>query len=216
MSSTVGAEPMWIELARLVPHPSNPNVLAPEYQEKLARHIAETGLYPYLIVRPLPDGTYQLLDGHWRAEVLRQLGELGAWCQIWPVDDEQALVLLATLNRLAGDDVEGRRTALIAELAAYRPLEELARLLPETQAQLEASVAAASVDIETLLRSLTARVEEEINAGPRVLSFAVPVDAVAAVEAAVEAAMAGLAGRNRRGRALVEIAAAFLAERTER
>jgi hypothetical protein len=74
---------------------------------------------------------YQLLNGHHRAEALRQLGHTHARCDVWLVDDNEARVLLATLNRLEGRDDPTARAKLVARLAAGRSAEEIARLLPE-------------------------------------------------------------------------------------
>ena len=78
-----------------------------------------------------PQCRYQILNGHHRAEVLRQLGHSHARCDVWEVDDQEALVLLATLNRLEGRDHPAARARLVAHLAAARPAGDLARLLPE-------------------------------------------------------------------------------------
>jgi hypothetical protein len=78
-----------------------------------------------------PHCLYQLLNGHHRAEVLRQLGHTHARCDVWVVSDEDALLLLATLNRLEGRDDPAARARLVAKLAGDRSPEDLARLLPE-------------------------------------------------------------------------------------
>jgi ParB-like chromosome segregation protein Spo0J len=78
-----------------------------------------------------PHCLYQILNGHHRAEVLRQLGHTHARCDVWVVSDEDALVLLATLNRLEGRDDPAARAHLVAKLAGDRSPEDLARLLPE-------------------------------------------------------------------------------------
>jgi len=78
-----------------------------------------------------PHCRYQILNGHHRAEVLRQLGHTHARCDVWVVSDEDALLLLATLNRLEGRDDPAARAKLLAKLAGDRSPEDLARLLPE-------------------------------------------------------------------------------------
>jgi len=54
-------------------------------------------------------------------------------CVVWEVDDAEALTLLATLNRLQGQDDPKKRAKLLARLEAVRAVDvsELARLLPE-------------------------------------------------------------------------------------
>jgi len=126
---------MHISLSKLRDHPRNSNVMRPELLNKLKAHIRATGRYPPLIVRPHPEqpGEWQLLDGHHRRHALAELGYAEAACVPWDVGDDEALVLLATLNRLQGADDPRKRSALLAELK--RRLGDtptaLGRLLPD-------------------------------------------------------------------------------------
>jgi ParB-like chromosome segregation protein Spo0J len=129
-----------VELDRLRAHPANSNVMSEALLKKLAGHIERTGRYPPLIVRPAPGEprARQVLDGHHRWRALERLGHRSAMCMLWDVDDEQALVLLATLNRLEGADDPHRRSRLLGELVDRygRSAAELARLVPETAQRL--------------------------------------------------------------------------------
>src|SRR5438093_6217138 len=93
--------PRMVSLDDLQPHPFNSNVMPADLREKLKAHIKGTGRYPSVVVRPHPkgQGKYEILDGHHRAEVLRELGHTEARCDVWEVDDHEAKLLLATLNR---------------------------------------------------------------------------------------------------------------------
>ncbi len=144
----------------------NSNVMTEEGMKKLQRHIERTGRYEPLVVRPLKEEThtlaptsselqsvapgeaggaarYQVLNGHHRLEVLRRLGRTTARCEVWEVDEREALLLLATLNRLEGRDDPMRRAALVAELAgtAGEDVAALAKFLPEDRAALERALA---------------------------------------------------------------------------
>ncbi len=70
--------------------------------------------------------------------MLRRLGHTHADCVVWDVDDAQALLLLATLNRLEGDDDPRKRAAIVAELGSLACFDAsaLAQLLPEDAAGL--------------------------------------------------------------------------------
>ena len=74
---------------------------------------------------------YQLLNGHHRAQALRELGHTHARCDVWEVDDAEARLLLATLNRLEGRDDPALRARLVSNLAGDVPASDLAALLPE-------------------------------------------------------------------------------------
>ena len=201
----------WVRLGALHAHPLNANVMSEERLEKLARNIERERRYPPLVVRPHPQltGEYQLLDGHQRWEVLRRLGHESALCFVWPCDDQTALLLLATLNRLEGEDAPSKRAELLAELTSLLPPEELALLLPEDASQIEDTLSLFALDGDALLAELT-RATERQEGSPRLLSFAVTPEDEADVEAAVERAARQLKGANRRGRALGIIARHYL------
>ncbi len=135
-----------IKLDKLKPHPANSNVMPEHLVTKLANHIKRTGQYPPLIVRPLDQsntansphtGDYQIIDGHHRAIALKQAKKDSAHCVVWQADDREALVLLATLNRLQGQDDPRKRANLLGSLADQHNLASLADLLPERIDQLK-------------------------------------------------------------------------------
>ena len=72
--------PRMISLGDLHPHPLNANVMPDDLREKLKVHISRTGRYPFIVVRPHPEGgdQFQILDGHHRVDVLRELGHAEA------------------------------------------------------------------------------------------------------------------------------------------
>ncbi len=177
-----------------------------ERLEKLTRNIEREGRYPPIIVRPHPNRRryFQILDGHQRTEVLRRLGHDQALCFPWPCDDETALLLLATLNRLEGEDVPGKRAELLAELNRLMPMETLATLLPEDARAIDDALNLAKLDSEALLADLT-RAATADGDGLRAIAFAVSRDDEATIEAAVGRVASSLTGPNRRGRALALI-----------
>jgi len=136
---------MLLDLDHLHAHPGNANRMKAPLRRKLADHIAGSGRYPPLIVRPHPAITdhYQILDGHHRAEILRDLKHERAACEVWPADDGQAALLLVTLNRLHGQDDPLKRGELLESLRASMGLAELRRLVPEDPKKLGALLDAA-------------------------------------------------------------------------
>ncbi len=210
-------EPRNIPLESLVPHPLNANVMAPDLSEKLRAHIKRTGRYPQVICRPHPDqpGTYQVLDGHHRVAVLRELGHTEARCDVWAVDDHEAKLLLATLNRLEGQDIPIRRAQLVHELLGEMNLDDLAGLLPETDRQLEELHALLEFPADEIAALLAEEAEEQEKVLPRVMSFVVTPDQERVIEQAVELVSDGTAGRDRRARGLVNLASMYLEGRDE-
>ena len=206
-----------VPLGQLIPHPSNANVMAPDLQAKLMAHIKRTGRYPHLIVRPHPEDAekYQVLDGHHRLVVLRELGHPEARCDVWQVDDREANLLLATLNRLEGQDQPIRRAQLIHELLGEMSLDDLAGLLPETDRQIEDLHALLEFPAEEIAALLDQEAEEEEKVLPRVISFVVTVDQEQLIEQAVELASDGTPGRDRKARGLTNLAKQFMEGRRD-
>ena len=215
VSARVG--PKMVPLDDLRPHPLNSNVMPEDLRAKLAAHIRRTGRYPFLVVRPHPDepGKYQVLGGHHRVEVLRELGFTEARCDVWEVDDREAKLLLATLNRLQGQDLPIRRAELIHELLGEMSAGDLAGLLPETDKQIEELHALLEFPAEEIAALLDAEAEEAEKVLPRVMSFVVSPEQEQVIEQAVELASDGTPGRDRKAKGLTNLARRFLAERSD-
>lgn len=134
-----------LRITDLRPHPLNPNKMPPDHQVKLEDHIRRTENYPPLIVRlhPTEKSKYQIIDGQHRAEALSALGYKLAQCAIWEVDDTETKMLLATLNRLEGQDDPYLRGTLLSDLAQQFEVSQLAEQLPLDAAAIRKYIAAA-------------------------------------------------------------------------
>ncbi len=145
------AESVGFEMAavdKLIAHPLNANVMPTELLKKLKGHIGRSGRYPALVVRSLGNSKdcdsqadkLQILDGHHRLAVLTELGYKQVRVDNWGnLSDGQAQLLVATLNRLEGQDDGDRRAELLGQLQQSLDLSatELAEILPETQEDIE-------------------------------------------------------------------------------
>ncbi|MCK4414414.1 MAG: ParB-like nuclease domain-containing protein [Candidatus Eisenbacteria sp.] len=204
--------PRMIPLGDLEAHPLNANIMPADLREKLQAHIRRTGRYPHLIVRPHPEaaGKYQVLDGHHRLDILKELGHSEARCDVWEVDDREARLLLATLNRLEGSDLPIRRAQLIHELLGEMSADDLGGLLPETDRQLEELHSLLEFPADEVAALLEEQAEEEERVLPRVMSFVVSGEQEKVIEQAVEMASDGKPGRDRRARGLLNLAHHFM------
>ncbi|MHC4748558.1 MAG: ParB/RepB/Spo0J family partition protein [Planctomycetota bacterium] len=128
-----------IAIEKLVAHPDNPNRMSSRNYAKLVRNIERTGRYEPLVVRPCPEraGFFQIINGHHRRQALQELGYKTADAIVWDIDNRDADILLATINRLGGSDVLDKKLALLRRLNYRTPARELAKLLPQTAKQIE-------------------------------------------------------------------------------
>jgi ParB family chromosome partitioning protein len=208
----VRVQPRMVSLGDLLPSPLNSNVMPADLRAKLKAHIKRSGRYPFVVVRPHPDlsGKYQILDGHHRVEVLRELGHVEARCDVWEVNDREARLLLATLNRLQGKDVPVRRAQLIHDLLGEMSLEDLSGLLPEDDRQIQELHTLLEFPAEELADSLDKQAKEDEKSLPRVMTFVVTPEQEEFIERAVEMASDGKHGRDRKARGLFNLAHQFL------
>jgi len=150
-----------IALDKLVAHPDNPNRMSKTSFAKLVRNIERTGRYEPLVVRPCPSASlktepqknshsssssnpdddriscFQIINGHHRWQALRELGYKTADAIVWDVDDQDADILLATLNRLGGSDILEKKLALLKRLNQRMEVGKLAKLLPLRAGQIK-------------------------------------------------------------------------------
>jgi ParB/RepB/Spo0J family partition protein len=128
-----------ISLERLLPHPDNPNRMSKVNLAKLIRNIQHTGRYEPLVVRPHPQraGYFQIINGHHRHQALLKIGYKTADAVAWDINDAEADILLATLNRLTGSDVLEKKLTLLKKLTDQMQPTQLAKLLPQSASQLE-------------------------------------------------------------------------------
>jgi hypothetical protein len=150
-----------VAIDKLIAHPDNPNRMSKTNFAKLVRNINRTGRYEPLLVRPAhaaptdrtpPGGitrgvsrnrngtvgaAFQIINGHHRWQVLKELGYKTADVIVWDIDDGQTDILLATLNRLGGSDVLEKKLALLKRLNIRMEAATLARILPQTTKQIK-------------------------------------------------------------------------------
>jgi len=194
-----------IPIEKLVAHPDNPNRMSKGNFAKLVRNIGRTGRYEPLVVRPCSrrGGFFQIINGHSRWRALGELGYETAEAVVWKLDDHEACVLLATINRLGGSDVLDRKLAVLGRLERQMHSSEMTKLLPLSRTQIERLT---EMGAQGLSRIKPARVE---FAAP--LVFFVNNKQKKTIENALS-----LAGRRAGGRTRAARNAAALAEIAER
>lgn len=82
----------------LRPHPKNWRTHPQSQQNALRGILAEVGFVDALMVREIPDGSLQIVDGHLRAETTP---DVEVPCLVVDLNDEEAAKVLATFDPLA-------------------------------------------------------------------------------------------------------------------
>lgn len=205
-----------IKIDLLIPHPENCNYMDAETREKLKRHIMRTGNYEPLTVRQHPDesGKFQVINGHHRLKVLKELGYDEVSCTVWDINNDQTRLYLATLNRLAGKDIPERRVLMLEKLLGSFEVPELSELLPDSRKQIEEISKMAEMDIEKLKPfDHPAGIKMDI---PVMLSFMMTEPEAAIVNEALDVVISN-EGDMRQSKALLSLASFYLQhDRTNR
>ncbi len=128
-----------VRIENLAEHPGNPNVMSKVNFKKLVNHIDGSGNYEPIVVRQNHSevGKFQIINGHHRVKALIALGYEWVNCVVWEVNDSEALVLLNSLNRLAGKDNAWKKIDIIKKLSIKFDSKALSKMLPETKGTIE-------------------------------------------------------------------------------
>jgi ParB/RepB/Spo0J family partition protein len=138
----MGSSIVTIEIEKLMAHPDNPNRMSQGNFAKLVRNIKRTGRYEPIVVRPHPQkkDCFEIINGHHRCWAMAKLGYKEADCVVWEVDDEEADILISTLNRLCGTDDLGKKLAILKRMSKRMEAGELSKILPQTKKQIQGLV----------------------------------------------------------------------------
>jgi ParB family chromosome partitioning protein len=162
-----------IPLTHLHEDARSANCMSEERFTKLIENIRYTGQMQPLTVRPHPKkkGQFIIIDGHYRKQALEHLNRLEAPCDIWDIDTKAAGLLLATLNRLKGEDHPKKRAELLDELLKEFEKDRLCQLIPESIPELENLLSLLEQDEEALSQMLKEQLEAEASELPMILNF---------------------------------------------
>jgi hypothetical protein len=147
MTHTITPDFLTLDPRAIQPNPWNANVVSHENEEKLRASIERHGMFKPVLVRELPDGTFQSIGGQHRAEQAIELGYVGIpVINLGPISDEQAKeISLADNARYGIDD-----TLRLSELLADLDTSAIENFMPWTNRDIAAMTASLSVDIDDL------------------------------------------------------------------
>jgi ParB/RepB/Spo0J family partition protein len=133
-----------VQLDRLIPNPDNPRETLGELAE-LAESIAAIGVLQRLLVTPVTDTTFMVVDGHRRYWAMRSIDyTLPVPVEVRTMDRPTALAAAVAAGTFS------RAISPIDQAKAFRQLEEMGM----TRAQIEAATGVNQPTISTRLRLL--------------------------------------------------------------
>lgn len=151
----------------LEPNPWNSNKVPPDNMAKLKRSIQELGFSTAVVVRELRDGKhvrYQILGGKHRAEAAVELGlETVPVVNLGVIDDIRAKKIGLVDNHRYGNDEVMQLAKIFEEIGEDSDL--LSMILPVSQADLDAVIGAADIDLDSFDINLDDEDEKEPDAG---------------------------------------------------
>jgi ParB family chromosome partitioning protein len=127
-----------IPIEKLKMAPWNPNKMDTKMQAYLKTSLTSFGLVQNLVVRPLGDGSYEVLSGNQRLSVLKEMGMKTAPCFVRELDDSHARLLTQALNRVQGEDDLGLKAESMKKILESLSQQEVMEILPDSFASLNA------------------------------------------------------------------------------
>lgn len=175
----------------LKPNPWNTNHLSPEAEIKLETSLARyDGLFKPILIRTLPDGTFQILGGEHRNAAAERLGyQEVPVINLGMIDDQKAKEISLLDNGRYGHDDAAQLSRLLAELGQPQ---DIASFMPFDMAELETISAASAIDLDALDLAPEDAPEISTEKPPRALKthatmrFRVPVEDQPTVEATIK------------------------------
>jgi len=128
-----------LPVSSIKPNDWNFNVMTPRLYEKAKASIKKFGFVAPVVVRPLGDGTYELVDGEhrWKAAVELGLTHIPA-VVLEEYEDAEAKALSIALNEIKGKADAPRLAAVLYDLTLMPNAEELLEPLPFLDKELAA------------------------------------------------------------------------------
>lgn len=207
-----------LPVGQLIPNPWNVNRMTADIEHKLTEYIRREGLVEPMVVRPHPTEAerHEILGGFHRWKICKdKLGYATMPCVVVDLDDKRAKILSINLNEMSGEPVPGLLSELLHDLNRELAIEDLETLLPYDASAIEDALELLKLPdgLDKMLEEEAARDEAE---APVIVSIVLDKKQAVVVEAAMERAIREIGAiKNRKGRAVELMAAAYLREMGE-
>lgn len=136
----------------LEPNDWNPNVMTEAERAQLRLEIQRFGFVVPLVVRPVGDHEYQIIDGENRYREGRDIGMTLFPSYIVDVDEDTAKQLTPILNELHGTPAEDKLGELLKDLLTRKDEQEIRSVMPFSRERFDALIGEKTVDWSALER----------------------------------------------------------------
>lgn len=135
----------------LRPHPDNWRTHPKKQREALRGVLDEVGYADALVVRELPDGSLQLVDGHLRAETTPDLEVPVLVVDLTDDETERVLLTHDPLSAMARADADCLSKLLARAESEHQPVQELLGRLAEKAGVFDRDAIAGAAEVEVPL-----------------------------------------------------------------
>ena len=120
----------------VIPDVRSNAVYTPEKYSELTASIANSGIQFLPVIRPLPDGRFEVVDGRHRIQVWGELGHKDIEADVQNLNDEQAFIKHVTANHHRGEnDPVGLGKIVMKMREAGKKLDDIGKLIGYSASQ---------------------------------------------------------------------------------
>lgn len=126
-----------LDIDSLAPNPWNPNEESDFMQEKLGASLEKFGQVAEVLVRELPDGRYEIIDGEHRWKEMKAAGaEKILVNNLGKVTDSDAKLLTMAANELHGNRNPVKLAKILRDLEKEDDWKEIAAIMPYNEIEM--------------------------------------------------------------------------------
>ena len=131
----------------------NANQMDEGMRRRLASSVKRFDMVQPLVVRLMPDETYQVISGNQRLAELKRSEAETAPCVVVDLDETEARLLSQAMNAIHGEDDLSLKAELFSEVLKRKTSQEVAELLPGTRESFESLASLGTQDLSSHLES---------------------------------------------------------------
>lgn len=127
-----------VELSKLKKAPWNYKIQDEDLKEKLMQNLTRNGVLENIVIRDLGDGTFEVVNGNHRLDVLLELKhEKVICCNLGKISEAEAKRIAVELNETHFDNDQVELSKVIDHIAQEFGVDDIVRTLPFTDLEIE-------------------------------------------------------------------------------